>query len=104
MTARNPAAAIVHALRCDAAAHGVILAEIGVETHDWASATFVGHRHRLRATVIGLDAAAWLARLPSAEWSLPGRLIADIAVLPAEAGRIDLVILDLDDHRPAIAA
>lgn len=45
----------------------------------WASATFVGARHRLALTCDDSPAArAWLAALPEADWSLRGHLVADL--------------------------
>ncbi|WP_033919691.1 hypothetical protein [Sphingomonas sp. 37zxx] len=48
----------------------------------WASATFVGARHRLE--FVGDDGAtarAWLAALPEADWSLRGHLVADVQLI-----------------------
>lgn len=60
------------------------------ESTRWASATFVGARHRL--SLDGPDDAAfahWLAGLPEADLPIRGHLVADLAIVSATraAGR-----------------
>ena len=56
----------------------------------WASATFIGARHRLTLLITGNDAverARDLARLlPDAEFAIAGHLVADLAVDAWESG------------------
>lgn len=59
----------------------------------WSSATFTGYRLTVGVTVEG-DAAAWLAALPEAELSVPGHLVADLAVRTDAAGiTLELLVL-----------
>lgn len=66
----------------------------------WASATFVGARHRI--TLFGVTSAeldGWIAGLPAAEFDLPGALVADLAVVAVlrDSGvELDLEILTLE--------
>lgn len=57
----------------------------------WASATFVGARHRLEMTVAGGAARAWLADLAEAELTMPGHLVADLIVLDARHDAADTI-------------
>lgn len=64
-----------HAERCD----------INVEWRSnmierWASATFVGARHRLALVVTGSGVPAWVAALDEADLPLRGHLVADLIV------------------------
>lgn len=53
----------------------------------WASATFVGARHRLTLTLAeGAASENWLAGLDEAEVELRGHLLADLVVTGAEHG------------------
>lgn len=51
---------------------------------DWQSLTFVGERHEIRLRLPGPDATATAERLTDgladAEWSIPGQIVADVAV------------------------
>ena len=72
-----------------------------IESRRWASATFSGERHVIVVTAEDTAAlACWLAGLPSAEWNLPRRLVADLAVAAVERqdgrARITLEALTLD--------
>ncbi|UUL81457.1 hypothetical protein [Sphingomonas qomolangmaensis] len=52
----------------------------------WASATFVGARHRLvLAGDDGVAARDWLAALPEADWALRGHLVADVRLVDRNA-------------------
>jgi hypothetical protein len=76
----------------------VLLSEF--KTVGWQSLTFVGERHVLGLRVPGPDAAALVARLidgiGEAEFSIPGQILADIAVVGTPVreldGSINLVI------------
>ncbi len=72
---------------------------VGVEhlsRRDWASATFVGERHRLRISLAGpaADAAAdgFIARLDDHEFDLDAQFVADIAIV---ADRRDGEVVEL---------
>ena len=67
---------------------------------DWQSLTFSGERHHLALRVTGLDSRAVVARmcdgLEDAEFSIPGVLVADVALVGeprrAHDGATELVI------------
>lgn len=70
------------ALERSAAAAGLALGIERSESTRWASATFVGARHELTATLADHTGAdAWLAALPEAELPLRGHLLADLQVV-----------------------
>lgn len=52
---------------------------------DWQSLTFVGERHEMTLRIVGPDADAIARRiaddLSEAEFTIPGQLVADIALL-----------------------
>lgn len=56
-----------------------------VESVDWQSLTLAGERHQIALRVTGLDSAdaakRMCAGLDDAEFSIPGLIVADIAVL-----------------------
>ena len=76
----------------------VLLSEF--KTVGWQSLTFVGERHVLGLRVPGPDAMALVARfidsIEEAEFSIPGQILADIAVVGTPVreldGSINLVI------------
>jgi len=86
---------LARALVADAARHGLSVATRDWRSHPWASATFVGHRHVATLVVEG-DAAAWLAALPEAEFSLRGHIVADLVAARAGDGQIAVHALTLD--------
>ena len=53
-----------------------------LESQDWRSVTFAGARHRLQLQLEGADAGktadALLARVETADFELPGHILADI--------------------------
>ena len=55
-----------------------------VHSVDWQSLTFTGERHQLQLRVVGTDSSAVVERmcggLEDAEFSIPGVIVADIAV------------------------
>jgi hypothetical protein len=56
-----------------------------LDRREWASVTFTGARHRVRATIDGAGAAGaagdFLDALPDLEFQIPGHIVADIALL-----------------------
>ena len=70
----------------------------------WASATFAGDRHVIAIEAADTPALAeWLATLAEAEWTLPGLLVADLAVVSTDRAdgraRIAIEALTLDRDR-----
>jgi hypothetical protein len=94
------AGALVRALigRARAERNRILLTD--VHSVDWQSLTFTGERHQIALRVTGLDSATAAERmcagLEDAEFSIPGVLVADIALLgsPARApdGTTELMI------------
>lgn len=80
---RGPDAATLleRALLASAQAAGCPVALVSADWTRWASATFVGARHRiaLRASPSPL-LDAWLAGLGEAEFALRGHIVADLVV------------------------
>lgn len=80
--------------------HGLTL---GASTlRPWASASFVGARHIFPCAVELSDRETLCrslhARLADIEWKLPGHIVADVAVEPAEdAGSLRIEILTVED-------
>ncbi|WP_447757051.1 hypothetical protein [Sphingopyxis fribergensis] len=80
--------------------HGLLL---GASTfRPWASANFVGARHLFPCTLAAGDAAmvrtALHDRLNAAEWTLPGHIVADVAVEHgAEPDTLRIEILTVED-------
>lgn len=60
---------------------------------DWRSLTFSGERHQLALRIAGPQARAAAARmcegLEDAEFSIPGLVVADIAIIGAPAHSLD---------------
>lgn len=56
-----------------------------IQSTDWQSLTLVGERHGLQLRVTGPDSATVVERisggLEDAEFSIPGQIVADIAVI-----------------------
>lgn len=65
----------------------------------WCSATFIGAQHRLTLRLAGADALRRADRLanglPEAELSLPGHIVADLAVDGIRTGEEGTVLIDL---------
>lgn len=80
--------------------HGLSL---GASTlRPWASASFVGARHLFPCDAavgdIALLCRALHDRLSTIEWSLPGHIVADVAVEPADRpGSLRIEILTVED-------
>jgi len=66
---------------------------IDAQSVDWRSLTFAGERHELDLRVPGPDSGAIVNRmcrgLEDAEFSIPGIIVADIAVVGAPAAALD---------------
>lgn len=64
---------------------------------DWQSLTFVGERHEMTLRIVGPDALAISRRLTNnlseAEFSIPGQLVADIALRQEPAQDADGSVL-----------
>ncbi len=90
----DPAILLERALVTDAAASGARIAIEGIASTRWASATFVGERHRM--TVVSEDepCRAWLAGLVDAELPLRGHLVADVGIVEQawQDGRLNATI------------
>jgi hypothetical protein len=98
MTRRpDPHAPLCHALVANARTFHLSL-DIAI-THErpWSSATFTGCRLTLTLTIGGGDPSSWLASLPEADFALPRRLVADLAVTTATATAATLEVLLLED-------
>ena len=76
----DASAAFRRALTVHAAAAGCPVELLSADAHDWASATFVGQRHRLhlRASA-GAALSTCIAGLPEAEWRLSGHIVVYVA-------------------------
>lgn len=92
--AMSPAAAgLLRALiaRSGASRDRILLSDL--QTNDWQSLTFTGERHQLQLRITGPSsreiAAAMCLGLGDAEFSIPGVLVADIAVLGEPASGPD---------------
>ncbi|HUG45309.1 MAG TPA: hypothetical protein VMK31_02200 [Sphingomicrobium sp.] len=83
--ALSPAAAgLLRSLlrRCGVERDRILLTEFN--SMDWQSLTFTGEQHRIRLRVPGPDSARIVAQLADgiedAEFSIPGHIVADIAL------------------------
>ncbi len=83
---------LIRALRRDAALAGIQIEPVALTEEPWASATFDGSRVMLRCAVDGA-ARSWLDRLPEAELTVPGALVADLAVELVAPESVTLAIL-----------
>ena len=82
MSGRGSAASrLERAVSAHAACAGVALTIDDIRSTRWASATFVGARHRLVVTIKGVGAHDWLANLAEADLPMPGHLVADLVVV-----------------------
>lgn len=81
-TATRLARALCHSAR-DA---GCAIAVIDQSERAWSSATFTGATHQLQLSASPGEALdIWLAGLPEQEWNVPGQLVAECSVAPADA-------------------
>ena len=64
-----------------------------MQSVDWQSLTFTGERHLIALRVTGRDSASIVTRmchgLGNAEFSIPGLIVADIAVLEGPRRTLD---------------
>jgi hypothetical protein len=72
-----------------------------LDSAHWASVTFAGARHRLRVVLEGTSAigaaADFLAALPELEFTIPGHIVADVALVAEERGDAgDYAVLELE--------
>ena len=77
--------ALRRAVERDAARAGCVLKIAASEETRWASATFIGARHRF--TLGGNDDptfATWLYALPEANLPIRGHLVADLAIVSVD--------------------
>lgn len=92
---RGASARLARALVQAAAAAGATAEVVSSTTRDWASATFVGARHRLVLAVLpSVSLDGWLAGLPTADVQLPGHLLAELVVAPEQASDARHVTID----------
>ena len=82
---RRPWAALLAALQQLAGGKGELLRHM---ERPWASATFAGTRHTIALAFTGTEAIAageaLIAALPEHEFTVPGQLVADAAVISVE--------------------
>lgn len=80
--------ALARAVRTSLGHFGGTVRVESLSVRDWASVTFTGARHRLRATLTGAgavgSAAEFLGTLPDLELTVPGQIVADIALVAEE--------------------
>ncbi len=97
---RGPDAATLleRRLRIAAEAAGVTLTIPQSDWTRWASATFVGAKHRLTLASGDTGFAAWLAALGEAELPLRGHLVADVAVLGVAGGEAEVEVLTVEER------
>ena len=69
----------------------------GSTLRPWASASFVGARHRFDCTAEAMVLDALRVRLATTEWRLPGHIVADVAVEPGESHAFSIEILTVED-------
>ncbi len=83
----DAASVLARALVASAIAAGCTARIVDQRSVPWSSATFVGERHRLMLATTG-NAAAWLADLPEAEFTLRGHLVVDLLVVGVDADAV----------------
>lgn len=90
----NAASALMRALiaRAGVPRDRILLTE--VQSADWQSLTFSGERHHIALRVTGSDSATAVSRmcegLEDAEFSIPGIIVADIAIVGQPKRGLDL--------------
>lgn len=86
---------LLRALACSAAEAGCAVALSHEGETPWATATFVGARHRLHAAADAAPLAHWLAMLPEAELPLAGWFVASCAAeVAGGCAVIELLVLE----------
>lgn len=89
----DPTILLARALRVSARAAGVAVAIVATGETPWASAAFVGTRHRVDLAIAsGAARDAWLVALRQAELALRGHLVADLTIAAVDR---DVVALDI---------
>jgi len=63
----------------------------------WASANFVGARHRFDCSGLGVSIKVLRERLAAAEWRLSGHIVADVAVETGDGPAFTIEILTVED-------
>lgn len=91
----DPVPSLLRGLRRSATGTGSPVELTHVGQTPWATATFTGARHTIRATGDATTLSAWLAMLPEAELPLHGHFVASCAaeVTGGEAV-IELLVLE----------
>lgn len=93
MAMSQAASGLVRALVARSRADRNRILLIDVESVDWQSLTFTGERHQIAFRVTGLDSAEIVkqmcAGLEDAEFSIPGLIVADVALVGAPARHPD---------------
>lgn len=97
---RGPDAATLleRRLRIAAEAAGVAATVGESDWTRWASATFVGARHRVPIAGSGVAFDAWVAALADAELPLRGHLVADVAVVARSGDRVVVEVLTVEER------
>ncbi|NUQ17758.1 MAG: hypothetical protein HOP95_04790 [Sphingomonas sp.] len=93
MAMSQAAASLIRALVARARVERNRILLTDVQSVDWQSLTLTGERHQIAFRVTGLDSAEIARRmcagLEDAEFSIPGVIVADIAVVGAPARQCD---------------
>lgn len=72
---------LIRALRANAATAGVAIHVDSIACTPWASATFIGTRHRLTIAADPVPGLRdWIDGLPDAEFAMRGHIVADLSV------------------------
>lgn len=97
---RGPDAATLleRRLRIAAEAAGAVVTVGESDWTRWASATFVGARHRVTISGSGGAFDAWVAGLAEAELPLRGHLVADVAVVARTGDAVVVEVLTVEER------
>lgn len=91
----DPVPSLLRALRRSAGAAGCRAELAHVDETAWATATFTGARHTVRATGESDALTRWLAMLPEAELPIRDHFVASCAAeLVADTATIELLVLE----------
>ena len=91
----DPVPSLLRALRRSAGAAGCRAELAHVDETAWATATFTGARHSVRATGEPHALAGWLAMLPEADLPVRDHFVASCAAeLVAGTATIELLVLE----------
>lgn len=87
---------LLRALERSAVAHGCVPELTLLAVRDWASATFVGARCDVRATLApGPAAADWIAALPQVDLPMPGQFASEARVIARQEAD-DAIVLTVE--------